>query len=603
MTAKLQFSTLAEMFDHLPAYEGGDQRTILQYKIEGSYHNINYRQLHASVIDCALGLASLGLKRGDRVAVISENRPEWVIADFALIHLGGVNVSIYPTLSSRQIEYILSDSGARYVILSSPALLRKVAPLRATVRTVEGIISFSADPGDPSVIRWQDLLERGRRFAAGSPSYWDEERAKVRPDDLLTLIYTSGTTGTPKGVMLTHRNLTSNMFACARSISFSEKDNILSFLPLCHSYERMAGYYTAMSCGVRIAFAESIDSVPENLLEIRPTVMMMVPRLAERVYYRLTKKIDASPVWKQLVFRSAFKAGREYREELRAGTLSLWTAVRYGLADRLVFRPFRERLGGRIRFLVSGGAALSATLAEFFEAAGVIILEGYGMTESSPVISFNRLENYRFGTVGQPIPGVEVKIAGDGEILVRGPNVMKGYWNDKESTCEAIDSDGWLHTGDIGTLDEGSFLTITDRKKHLFVSSGGKNIAPQPIENIFLQHKLIDQFVLIGDGRMFLTALIVPDFTALREVAGQLGVVCSSVSELVHNEQITGYFERELNRVQKDLANYERVRKFTILDRPLTQEEGEITPTLKVRRKFVEERYKDIIEAMYHGID
>ncbi len=590
------------MFDHLPAYAGGDQRTILQYKIEGAYRNISYRELRAAIVDCTLGLAALGVKRGDRVAVISENRPEWVIADFALIHLGAVNVSIYPTLSGRQIEYILNDSGARFVILSTASLQKKVSAPRERAASLEGIVSFTANGSDHSVIAWGDLLERGRKFGVQHPHFWDEERKKARPDDLLTLIYTSGTTGTPKGVMLTHRNLTSNMIASAQSISFTEKDNILSFLPLCHSYERMAGYYTAMACGVRVAFAESIDTVPENLLEIRPTVVTAVPRLVERVYYRLMKRVDASPVWKQLLFRSAFKSGRSYREELRTGRLSLWNALRFRVADQLVFRQIRERLGGRIRFLVSGGAALSPELAEFFEIAGIIIVEGYGMTESSPVISFNRLENYRFGTVGQPIPGVEVKIASDGEILVRGPNVMKGYWNDPDATCEAIDAEGWLHTGDIGTLDEENFLSITDRKKHLFVSSGGKNIAPQPIENIFLQHKLIDQFVLVGDGRMFLTALIVPDFTALRDVAVELGVTSSSVTELVRHERIKGYFEREMNKLQKDLASYERVRKFTILDRPFTLEASEITPTLKVRRKYVEERYKDVIDAMYEGI-
>jgi long-chain acyl-CoA synthetase len=357
-----------------------------------------------------------------------------------------------------------------------------------------------------------------------------------------------------------------------------------------------------MSCGVTIAFAESIDSLFENLREVRPTVVTTVPRLFERFYGRVMKQVDESSRFRRTLFSWSVRRGLSRIRARKAGATDPLSLVLYTVADRLVFRKIRKRLGGRIRFFVSGGAALSSELGNFFDAAGIRILEGYGLTEASPVISVNRMDDYRFGTVGKLLPGVNAKIASDGEILVHGPNVMSGYWNDAAATAEAIDREGWLHTGDIGSFDADGFLRITDRKKHLFVTSGGKNIAPQPIEHMFTQNAMIDQFVLIGDGRMYLSALIVPNFEQLREYASRHQLSCSTAAELVGNTMIRGMMGEEINRIQKDMANFERVRKFTILDRSLTIEEGELTPLLKVRRKIVEEKFKNLIDAMYTGV-
>jgi long-chain acyl-CoA synthetase len=364
----------------------------------------------------------------------------------------------------------------------------------------------------------------------------------------------------------------------------------------------MAGYYTAMACGVMIAYAESIESVQENLLEIRPTVMTTVPRLFERIYNKMMKQVAASPRPRQAIFHWAVGVGKRRDLELASGRVSTWTALQDRLATALVFSKVRARVGGRLRFFVSGGAALPKELGIFFDAVGIRILEGYGMTESSPVISVNRLGAHRFGTVGFPIPGVEVRIAEDGEILARGPNVMIGYWNAPEATAQAIDPQGWLHTGDIGAFDADGYLRITDRKKHLFVSSGGKNIAPQPIESLFLQNRYIDQFILIGDGRMYLSALIVPHYDVLREFARDQGLADSPVEVLVRHAAVLALYEKEIARLQKDLANFERVRKFTLLESALTVEAGEITLIGKVRRKIVEEKYRPVIEKMYQGV-
>jgi long-chain acyl-CoA synthetase len=589
----VEFTTLVQMFDRLFEKFGEDPRPAIMHKSDGAYKNISYRELRDMVERFASGLSALGVRRGDRFALLSENRPEWIVTDMAMMKLGAVNVSLYQTLSPKQIEYILSDSGAAYLLVSNRSYLRKVMGVIAGVPALKKIILISGDElqADPRVISFSGVMAMGGAVPAAPET--------IGPDDLLTLIYTSGTTGNPKGVMLTHRNLASNIIGSAECIPFTHQDMVLSFLPLSHSYERMAGYYTAMACGVTIAFAESAEALRQNLTEVRPTVVMMVPRIFERVYTRLRRGLAGQSALRRGLFEWAVGAGRRFARAGKPGRAVSLLRLEHALADRLVLEKVRALFGGRIRFLVSGGAALAPEIGEFFEAVGITIIEGYGMTESSPVISFNRLDRYEFGTVGKPIPGVEVTLAPDGEILVRGANVMKGYWNDPSSTAEAIDRDGWLHTGDIGTFNEKEFLVITDRKKHLFVTSGGKNIAPQPIENLFLQSDLIDQFVLIGDGRMFLTALIVPNFDRLREHVRDKNLPDANPRDLTKQPEIRALIENEIALLQKNLANYERVRNFTILDRPLTPEGGELTPTLKVRRKVVEGLFKDDIERMY----
>ncbi|MDP3442409.1 MAG: AMP-dependent synthetase/ligase, partial [Ignavibacteria bacterium] len=420
---------------------------------------------------------------------------------------------------------------------------------------------------------------------------------------LCTIIYTSGTTGEPKGVMLTHKNIVSNIKGAHEIFNIDENDIFLSFLPLCHIFERMGGYYTAFSCGGTIAYAESIEKVASNMADIKPTIMTAVPRLFERMYSKIKRNVESQPEKKQKIFNWAVEIGKEYMVSKKSGhPVPIFLTLKHKLADKLVYHKLREKTGGKLRFFISGGAALSRELGQFFEAVGILIIEGYGLTESSPVISANRLNDYKFGTVGKPMPGVEIKIAKDGEILAYGPNIMQGYYKNKKETEETL-KDGWLHTGDIGVFDAEGFLIITDRKKHLFKTSGGKYIAPTPIENMFLASKYIDQFVLIGDRRMFLSALIVPDYEALKEYADANRIQYNNVDELVNMKQIYELLDKEMDAFQKKLANFERVRKFAILDKPFTIEGGELTPSLKLKRKVIEERYDDLISDMYKGLE
>lgn len=575
------------------------------YKSGGSYKSISYSELAQRVELFANGLAALGVKRGDRISIISENRPEWVISDLAMVSLGAVNVPVYPTLTAKQNEFIFNDAGVRFVIVSNQFQLNKVLRVMSDVKSLEKVILMNGKEQVTyaNTLGFDEIMAMGEKFSKEHPDYVAQERYAVKPDDLLTLIYTSGTTGNPKGVMLTHRNLTSNMISAAEAIELGLGDLLLSFLPLSHSFERMAGYYTAMAVGATIAYAESVETVAANLLEVRPTVVTTVPRLFERIHGRIIKQVDGGSPLQKKIFYWAIDTGKRYAAAKRSGSVSPILAMQHAIADALVFRKVREKTGGRIRFFVSGGAALGKEFGEFFEAIGIRIIEGYGLTESSPVISVNPIEGYRFGTVGKPIPGVEVKIAEDGEILARGPNIMQGYWKNKESTEEVLDKEGWLHTGDIGAIDEDGFIRITDRKKHLFVSSGGKNIAPAPIENLFLTSKYIEQFVLVGDRRMYCTALIVPDFDALKEYAKGHGIAFTKDADLVESPEIRKLIDNDIDSLQKDLANFERVRRFELLHKPFTIEEGELTPSLKVRRKVVEERYASLIEKMYEGVN
>ena len=605
MAVAVQFSTIPEMFQNLTTKYAATDRHVLMYKRDGRYQAITYAELRRNVELFACGLAALGVKRGDRVSIISENRPEWVVSDQAIVLLGGVDVPIYPTMTAKQNEFIFCDASVRFVIVSNRFQLNKVMKVFPDVGTLEGIIVMNEKDcvPDDRVLSLRRVMEMGEKFTKENPEYLHTSLKMVKPEDLLTLIYTSGTTGNPKGVMLTHRNLATNVISAAQLLPLGPDDVLLSFLPLSHSFERMAGYYAAMACGATIAYAESIDTVRENMLEVRPTIVATVPRLFERIHSRIMKQVDSGTPLQKRIFFWSVKVGRDYAHAAKRGSGSLITRMKYLIADKLVFQKLRARTGGRMKFFISGGAALTRELGEFFEAVGLKIIEGYGLTESSPVISVNRLNNYKFGAVGQPIPGVEVRIASDGEILARGPNIMKGYWNNPAATSEVIDSERWLHTGDIGTIDAEGFIRITDRKKHLFVSSGGKNIAPQPIENLFLSNKYIEQFVLIGDRRMFLTALIVPDFEALKEYADGNGIQYKNHADLVSHSKISALLEHEITALQKDLASYERVRKFTILEKPFTIEDGELTPTQKVRRGVIEQKYSTIIQKMYEGIN
>jgi long-chain acyl-CoA synthetase len=604
MAVAVQFATIPELFARITEKYSRTHRPVLMHKADGVYVGISYGELRNRVERFAFGLASLGIRRGDRVAIISENRPEWVVADMAIVSLGAIDVPLYPTMTAKQVEYIFNDSGVKAAIVSNQFQLNKVMRILGEVPSLERVVLMTEKGpiAEAKTIGFSRVYEAGDQFRTENPDHLKATLATVKPEDILTVIYTSGTTGNPKGVVLTHNNLVTNVVASAEVIAFGESDVLLSFLPLCHTFERMAGYYTAFACGATIAYAESVDTVRDNMIEIRPTIVTTVPRLFERIHSRVLKQVESSPAVRQKIFHWGVQVGRDYARMKREHRHSPWLWLKHAVAARLVHSKLKARTGGRMRFFVSGGAALAREFGEFFEAVGLTIIEGYGLTESSPVITVNRLGRHKWGSVGPAIPGVEVKIASDGEILARGPNIMQGYWNNPLATEEAIDKQGWLHTGDIGMIDAEGYLFITDRKKHMFVSSGGKNIAPQPIENMFLSNKFIEQFMLIGDRRMYLTALIVPDFDALKEFADSRQIPYRDNADLAAHPQVNELLEREITAIQKDLANYERVRKFTLLEKQFSIEEGELTPSQKVRRKVVEQKYQQIIDGMYDGV-
>jgi long-chain acyl-CoA synthetase len=596
------FNTIPELYRFLTEDYGIKKGGyVIQRKVDDVYKGITYQEMKAETDLFGYGLVELGLKKNDSVALISENRPEWVYADFAMQMLGIINVPLYPSLTSDSIEYILNDSESKAIIVSTGFQLNKVLKIIKNCKHLKQIIIFNEHEdgdGQSDIITFKQVQEKGKDHKKKNPELLKKTSGEIKENDICTIIYTSGTTGEPKGVILTHKNIISNVNAALEIFPITKDDIFLSFLPLCHIFERMAGYYTAFAAGCTIYYAESIEKVATNLHEAKPTLMTSVPRLFERIQSRILKNVESQSVTKQKIFYWALEIGRQFVAAKKKGSVPLVLSAKHKIADKLVFKKLRERTGGRLRFFISGGAALSKELGEFFESAGIQIVEGYGLTESSPVIAANRPDDYKFGTVGKPLPGVEVKIASDGEILARGPNIMKGYYKKTKETEETV-IDGWLHTGDIGVFDSEGFLMITDRKKHLFKTSAGKYIAPTPIENIFLSSKYIDQFVLIGDRRMFLSALIVPDYEALKEYADAHKISYASESELTSNEKIYKLIEDDMSKLQKKLANYERVRKFALLDKPFTIETGEITPSLKIKRKVVEEKYNYLIEQMY----
>ncbi|MGA2297192.1 MAG: long-chain fatty acid--CoA ligase, partial [FCB group bacterium] len=572
-------------------------------KKEGKYSGINYNDLRAMVESFMVGLMELGIHSGDRVGLVGENRLEWVVSDLAIVSIGAIDVPVFPSLSAKQEEYIFNDSEVVAIIVSNKYQLNKILEVRENIASLRHIIVMDTniDAKDITIKSMSKLIERGNEITNSEErkSIFEDSINKIKEYDLLTLIYTSGTTGNPKGVMLTHKNIISNVEAAKEIIYFDEYDLFLSFLPMCHAYERTTGYYTAFSSGSTIAFAESIESVATNILEVKPTIMTTVPRLLEMIKRRAYSNIEKESKTKQKIFHWAVKIGVNYVRNKLAGHKSAFLNAKYKLADKLVFSKIRERTGGRLRLFVSGGAPLSVDVNEFFLAAGITCIEGYGLTESSPIISANEPDNPEIGTVGTILKNMEVKIAPDGEILARGPNIMKGYWKDPKATEEAIDENGWLYTGDIGLFTEKGNLKITDRKKYIFVNTGGKNIAPQPIENVLRQSPFIEHCVLVGDKRDYITALISPDFDELKKLADTFGLVYNSLSDLITNPKIIQVIKNDIDRYQKDFAKFERVRKFSLVSQPFSIENGELTPKLSIKRHVVERKFSYLIDEMY----
>jgi len=583
----------------------------------GAIEGISSKEVFEQVRDISLGLTALGISRGDRVALVSESRPEWILTDLAVLTAGAVTVPIYPTLTGQQARYILQDSGARIAVVSTAAQLEKMQDVRHQLPALEAIVVMDlATPSEsPSVLSFASLVERGHaRMMAewGAGREFRDSARQVGPSDLATIIYTSGTTGEPKGVMLTHASLVANMCAGAQALDVHQDDVALSFLPLSHAFERMVVYVYLLT-GVTAIFAESFETIGRDVALVRPTVFTGVPRVYEKIQARILEKGQAESGAKAALFRWAVGVAQARgRARLKGRQPSLLTALQAKLADRLVFSKVRAGVGGRLRYLVSGSAPLPVAVAEFFHGVGLPVIEGYGLTETAPILTVNPPDAPRAGTVGKAVAGVELRIAEDGEILARGPNLMDGYFNKPEATADAI-RDGWFHTGDIGTLDADGYLSITDRKKDLLVTSGGKKIAPQPIENILRHSPLISEAVVLGDRRKYAVALIVPEFAALERRLKDLGrppgetpsapagSAAGHRAALVKRTDVLALYQEIVDGLNRELSQFERIKRIAVLPREFTIEGGELTPSLKVKRKVVEDRWRQEIEALYNS--
>jgi long-chain acyl-CoA synthetase len=591
--------TLPELLTRVVAAR--DAPVVLREARGGVWTDVSARELGSRVDDLAYGLAQLGAGPGDRVALLSENRVGWAVADLAILANGALTVPVYPSLGADVAGHILRDSRARICVVSTPEQLEKVRQARAGT-ALERVITLDPSPGGgDDVLHVDRAAELGRALRARSPGLVEGRAAAIDAAAPATILYTSGTTGLPKGVLLSHENILSNIRSVLSVFEIGPGDVTLSFLPLCHIFERTAGYYTMLQAGATISYAESIETVPRDLMEVRPTIVLGVPRFYEKTRDRVLDAVRDAPPLRRRLFAWAIRVGGAAAEARMAGRRpGPLLAARHAVADRLVLSKLRARTGGRIRFFVSGGAALPPEIARFFWAAGLPVLEGYGLSETAPVIAANTFRHVRIGSVGRPVPGVEVRIAPDGEIVCRGPNIMAGY-HDLPDETSAVLRDGWFHTGDVGHLDADGFLYVTDRKKDLFKTTAGKYVAPAPIESRLQLHPLVSQAVVVGSRRKHAAVLIVPDRVALEREAREAGVEAADLAALLREPLVQQLFERVLREVNASLAAHEKVRRFTLLPEPFTIESGELTPTLKVKRSVVETRYRSLIDAMYGG--
>jgi len=585
-TASLGFSTVPGMLIH-----GAGQRRkpdAFKFKRGGQWVNVSTEEFLLRVEELSLGLQGLGIKAGDRVAIMSENRLEWAIADYAALSISAITVPIYPTLSAPQVEALICDCEPALIFVSTAELLEKVLSIPDQLPK-RRVVAFEPI-GNPHVMQFDALYELGRQAMEHSRGQFRRNACAIGGDQVATIIYTSGTSGVPKGAMLTHSNLISNVLATSQRLPLEPADVGLSFLPLSHIFQRHVDY-ASFYAGTTIAYAESIGSVIEDMAAVRPTFAAGVPRFFEKVYARVLWQVSRGPAVRRVLFNRALRIARV---DIRSGK----TSLAHRIADRIVFRKVRERLGGRLRFFISGGAALEREVAEFFWAVGLPVYEGYGLTETSPVVTLNGPGATRIGSVGRVIGDQEIRVAEDGEILVRGPNVMKGYYKMPQETAEALEG-GWFHTGDIGEIDSDGFLRITDRKKDLIVTSSGKNIAPQPIENRLKLIPYFENVVLVGDRRKFISALIAPNYAALAAYARDHGISFKNHAELINKPEIYDLAMTEIEQHTQDLSDFEKIKKLAFLDKEFSIDGGELTPTLKIRRFTIERKYRAAIDQLY----
>ncbi|MCP4200663.1 MAG: long-chain fatty acid--CoA ligase [bacterium] len=589
--------TLADLLFVIESYDKSD---CLMHKVDGRYRSISSRALVDRVQTVAASLVQFGVEPGDRVALMAENGPHWPTVDFAALGVGAVLVPVYPTLTSDQAAYVVNDCGAEIALIQGRERLDGLLEIRDDMPAIKNFVLIEGEPPSDAI----KTLDSLTRDSAPMPLEELKERAsRIKPEDLATFIYTSGTTGNPKGVMLTHENIASNVEACLTCLDIEPHQTALSFLPLSHSFERTIDYIYFRQ-GVTVAYAESVQTVAQNFGEVRPHVFVSVPRVYEKVLARVRENVSKSSPLKRKIFSWAVSVAKKalpYR--LTRKTPPGFLGFKLKLADKLVFGKIKERLGGRFEVATSGGAPLARDVAEFFWGAGIEIYEGYGLSETSPVLTVNRPGFVKMGTVGRAIPGVTLKIADDGEILAKGPNIMKGYHNLAEKTAEAIDAEGWFHTGDIGEIDEEGFLRITDRKKEIIVNAYGKNVAPAPIEGQLKASQYIEQAVVIGDRRKFLSALLVPDFATLEVWAGNQGLGTDDRAALLADSKVQELFAGEVRNANKELAKYERIHAWELLSHEFTIESGELTPTQKIKRRVINQKYGEVIEQVYRDAE
>ena len=630
MNTITESTTIPDLLRNVVGYVHDENTTFLLHKVKENWLEISYKQ----VLDTADAISSyfleMGITKGDRLALIIENSVDWVYYDQGLQQIGGVNVSIYPTLSETEIEYILNDSGAKTILAGSPFLFRKILKIVNNCPNLQRIIPVFDDYQkylpeaelNAGVISLKNLIEEGKKTLDQHKKKIDIAREAILPSDLTSLIYTSGTTGTPKGVMLTHSNFVQNVKVCLEQIPVINKDDLfLSFLPLSHVFERTATYHVCCAVGSKIAFAQSLELLAKNMAEVRPTVMSCVPRLLERIHDKAMKNGTSAGGVKAKIFLWAIETGKEFREVHEAGKQAgLILGLKKSIAEKLVFSKIKEKTGGRLKFMLSGGAALPKNVGEFFGNLGIKVLEGFGLTETSPVMSVTEYHRQVYGTVGRIIPGIEVAIqdveskniisvqthesfdenfeCAEGEIIVRGHCVMKGYWNKPLETAEVIDKDGWFHTGDIGRYYKGN-LQITDRIKNMLVNAYGKNIYPTPVENTYLKSPKIEQIFLIGDKREYVTAIVIPSKEVLQETFNLKEEFFQEQDSFIRDQKILDWLNADIRKYSNELAKFERLKSFLVKRNPFSIEEGEITPTMKAKRKVIENKYSEDISDMY----
>lgn len=598
---KYEFENIPEMFfKRAEQYTG---RTCFRFKKDGRWIDMTWDDAKRLVLAIASGLIELGIKKGDKINILSQTRYEWVLVDIGSLSIGAITVPIYPSNTAEQSEYIINDSEAKLIFVENAQQLEKILSIKKNIPNIMKIIviepNFKTD--DKDVMSLDDLIKIGESALKNNEPEIKKRIEETKADDIATFVYTSGTTGPPKGVIQTHKNHIAMVSNLRKVYDHRSGDINLFFLPLAHSFARCIEYFSIYTADGVTAFAESIDKVAQNLVEVRPNIMPSVPRIFEKVYQAVLSGAQASPV-KKKIFDWALGVGRQVSQLIqKKQPIPLGLRIKRAIAHKLVFSKLHEKLGGRVRFFVSGGAPLSRDIAEFFHAAGILILEGYGLTETCPATHINRYDNYKFGTVGQAIPGVEVKIAPDGEIVVRGDNIAKGYYKKPQETAEVFSEDGWFKTGDIGEIDSEGFLRITDRKKDLIKTAGGKYVAPQNIENMLKADPFISQAVVIGDQRPYCVVLIAINQAEAEKFAKEKGIQYKDYLDLTKKPEIRERVKQTIDAVNSKLAKFETLKKFELLPKDLTQEDDELTPTLKVKRKNIMKKYKDLIDSMYQN--